>query len=259
VTRRATPIFVSHGAPTLVLEDAPARDFLAGLGNRVGRPDAIVVASAHWESPQPLVGAAPKFATIHDFYGFPRELYEQRYDAPGDPALAARVARELRDAGFAAGLDHSRGLDHGAWVPLKLAFPDADVPVVALSIQPALGPAHHIALGRALAGLADDNIWVLGSGSTTHNLREIAWGATAPVAWAREFEDWLAGAIAAGDVEALEKYRERAPHAVRAHPRDEHLLPLFVAFGAAGKGAKGERIHESFAHGSLSMAAYAFT
>jgi 4,5-DOPA dioxygenase extradiol len=252
------PIFVSHGAPTLVLEDIPARDFLAGLGDKVGRPDAIVVASAHWETPAPMVGAPQRFDTIHDFYGFPAAMYQLRYAPAGDRAVAGKVVAALQAAGFSAGLDLQRGLDHGAWVPLKLVFPDADIPVVSLSIQPDKGPAHHLAVGRALADLALENIWVLGSGSATHNLRDLEWGNTGRSRWASEFEQWLAEKIADGDAEALVDYRRQAPHAVRAHPRDEHLLPLFVALGAAGAGAKGQRLHDSFAHGSLSMAAYRF-
>ena len=259
MTAKPSPVFVSHGAPTLIVEDTPARHFLAGLAERTGRPEAIVVVSAHWETRDPQVGAPARFGTIHDFYGFPRELYQITYAPPGHAGVADRVAQRRASAGFAVTRDDPRGLDHGAWVPLKLAFPAADVPVVSLSIQHARGPAHHIALGRALAGLAEENVWVLGSGSTTHNLAAIEWGARAIAPWAREFDTWLWRTVAAGDDAALADYRARAPYAVLAHPRDEHLLPLLVAYGAAGAGAKGGRIHESFIHGTLSMTAFEFT
>lgn len=258
MTGQFAPVFVSHGAPTLLLDDVPARDFLAGLGDVIGRPKAIVAVSAHWETEEPVVGAPQNFATIHDFYGFPPELYRLSYTPPGQAELAATVAERLTRAGHAVGIDTQRGLDHGAWVPLKLAYPAADIPVVSLSIQAHRDPAHHVAVGRALAGLADDDILVLASGSATHNLRVLEWGRDTPAAWASEFEGWLAERIAQGDVTALTDYRGRAPHAVRAHPRDEHLLPLFVALGAAGDAARGRRLHGSFTHGSLSMAAYGF-
>lgn len=252
-------LFVSHGAPTLILEDVPARAFLTSLGTQVARPRAIVVASAHWETEEPMASAATRPETIHDFYGFPEALYRLKYPASGAPDLARTVVEHLNGAGFAAKVDPSRGLDHGAWAPLLLMYPEADIPVLQLSIQPARGPAHHLAVGRALAPLRNDGVLVLASGSATHNLRALDWqGRSGPPPWAQEFDDWLANAIEAGDAEALVDYRRRAPHAVQAHPRDEHFLPLFVAFGAAGEGAKGKRMHTSFTHGGLSMAAFRF-
>lgn len=252
-------IFVSHGAPTLIGEDVPARDFLAGLGRGLPRPKAILVVSAHWETPAPCVTTASRPETIHDFHGFPEDLYRLQYPAPGAPETALRAVELLRAAGFAAAADPERGLDHGAWVPLRLAYPEADIPVTQLSIQPAEGPLHHVALGRALAPLRAENVLVLASGGATHNLRELAWNSpAAPPDWARAFDDWLAATLAAGDEAGLIDYRARAPHAVRAHPRDEHFLPLLVAFGAGGAGARGTRLHAGFTHGSLSMAAFRF-
>jgi 4,5-DOPA dioxygenase extradiol len=254
-----SPVFVSHGAPTMILEDVPARTFLSGLGATLGRPKAIVVVSAHWESEAPLVSTAARPQTIHDFYGFPEALYQLQYPAQGAPDLAASIVARLNSAGFSAKADAARGLDHGAWAPLLLMYPEADIPVFQLSIQPQRDPAHHVAVGRALAPLRDEGVLVLASGSATHNLRALDWQdrANAP-AWAREFDGWLETAIESGDTEGLVNYRRQAPHAVQAHPRDEHLLPLFVAYGAAGEGAKGKRLHASFTHGGLSMAAYRF-
>jgi 4,5-DOPA dioxygenase extradiol len=257
---RMPSIFVSHGAPTLPLDDVPARDFLRGLAADVPRPKAILVASAHWETAAPAVSTAAKPQTIHDFYGFPRQLYEMQYPAPGAPEAATRARELLVAAGFETTADAGQGLDHGAWVPLLLAWPKADIPVAQIAIQPQLGAAHHIALGRALAPLADEGILVLGSGGAVHNLRALDWqgGAGTGADWARAFDDWLAAALAAGDDAALADYRARAPNARMAHPRDEHLMPVFVAYGAGGSGSRGKRIHSSFTHGSLSLAAYSF-
>lgn len=254
---KAPAFFVSHGSPTLPFENVAARDFLRGLGAKFEKPKAILIASAHWETDEPLASTAKQPETIHDFYGFPPELYKLAYPAPGAPEIAARAAQTLRDAGFAdADTDPGRGLDHGAWVPLSQIYDDADVPVFQLSIQPDRDPAHHHKLGQALAKLRDDGIAIVGSGSATHNLRALAWNRHNAVAdWAKAFDDWFAEKIAANDIDALLDYRARAPNAAMAHPTDEHLLPIYVAMGAGGQ---GERLHHSFTHGSLSMAAYSF-
>ncbi len=253
-------LFVSHGAPTLIVERTPARDFLAGLGATLDRPEAVVCLSAHWETARPTVAATPAPPTIHDFYGFPPALYEIAYPAPGAPDVARRVAAALESAGMAAEIDTGRGLDHGAWVPLKLMFPAADVPVLQLSIQPHLGPEHHLRIGRALAPLRADGILVLASGGATHNLMEFrGQPADAPVRpHVAAFDAWLVEAVESGDVDRLLDYRRQAPEAPRIHPRDEHFLPLFAALGAGGEAAPGRRIHASFEYGILSMAAFAF-
>ena len=245
-------LYVSHGAPTLPFDDVPARDFLRGLGAQIERPKAVLCVSAHWDTAAPALNVVPVNGTIHDFYGFPEELYRLRYDAPGAPELAAQIAGML-----GASLDPARGLDHGAWVPLLLMYPCADIPVLQLSVQSASNPAHHIALGNALAQLREQGVLILGSGGFVHNLRQLdRTGMDAPEpAWSAAFGDWMHKALIEGRDDDLANYRRLAPEAVRAHPTQEHLMPLFVAYGA---GSKATRLHTSTTFGSLRMDAYSF-
>jgi 4,5-DOPA dioxygenase extradiol len=233
---------------------------LAELAAALPRPRAIVMASAHWLSRRPQVGSAVAPETIHDFGGFPAPLYQLRYPAPGSPALAKRVMQGLDHAKLAPTADSARGLDHGAWVPLRLLYLDADIPVVPISIQPEFGPAHHYALGQALAPLRDEGVLLIGSGSITHNLHDLGAGYSkerqAP--YVKPFIDWIEQKLAAGDIDALLDYRRQAPFAERAHPTDEHLLPLFVALGAAGADAHAQRIDAGIDMGILAMDIYRF-
>lgn len=260
VTAMLPTIFLSHGAPTLPLTDAPASQFLRGLGASMPRPKAIVVVSAHWETDSPMVNAVAVNDTIHDFYGFPGELYRMTYPAPGDSALAERIGALLRAADLPGAIDHSRGLDHGAWVPLLLAYPDHDIPVLQVSVQSHLGPAHHLALGQALAPLRAEGILVIGSGSFTHDLRRFRGQAEdAPVAPdVIAFSDWMDTALVEMRTDDLLAYRTKAPYAAQEHPTEEHLLPLYAALGAAGDSAKATRIHQSAMYSILRMDAYAF-
>lgn len=252
-------LFVSHGAPDLPLyETAPAVEFLKHLGAQWPRPRAILVVSAHWETRSPAVSTALQPKTIHDFGGFPPETYAFQYPAPGAPELAERVEKLLTQAGMSVTLDPDRGLDHGAWEPLMLMYPAADIPVTQLSVQPRLGTAHHLQLGRAIAPLREDDVLILASGAATHNLRAFGGYAfdAAPPAWVAAFDQWLAAAIAQGDTDALLHYRQVAPHAADNHPSEEHFLPLLVAMGAGGD--RGIQLHHSTTYGILSMAAYGF-
>jgi 4,5-DOPA dioxygenase extradiol len=254
-------IFLSHGSPMLALQDSPARCFLQGLGQALPRPAAIVVVSAHWETRGgPAVSLARQPATIHDFGGFPRALFEIRYPAPGAPAAAERAAALLEAAGIPAARSAERGLDHGAWVPLSLMYPAADIPVAQLSIVQGAGPDAHERLGAALADLRHENVLLVASGSLTHNLHEFrGQGIDAPApGWVGEFASWIEARLDAGERAALLDYRRQAPFAVQNHPTDEHLLPLFVAMGAAGPDARATRLHTSVEHGVLAMDAYAF-
>ena len=242
------------------VEPGAAGETWAALGKTLPRPRAVLMVSAHWETSVPMLTGNRQPATIHDFGGFPAELYKLRYPAPGAPDLATQAVPLLKDAGITAGIDGCRGLDHGAWVPLRWMYPAADIPVVQVSVQPGLGTAHHLRLGHALAPLAAEGVLIIGSGHATHNLRD--WMANprrqAPLRYAQAFADWLRDRLQAHDTAALVDYRERAPEAARAHPTDEHFLPLFVALGAAGDGAQVERIVSGFEAGALAMDSYRF-
>ncbi len=254
-------LFLSHGSPTLPLTDTPARAFLRELGGRLTRPQAILVISAHWETEHPVVSAVTRNDTIHDFYGFPRELYQLHYPAPGAPLLASEVADLVRAAGLNCGVDDTRGLDHGAWVPLMLMYPQAEIPVLQLSLQPHLGPVHHLRVGRALERLRGQGVLIVGSGSLTHDLSEFrGQSLDAPAAaWVTGFADWVFDKLIAAKTEDLLDYRRQAPFATKNHPSEEHFLPLFAALGAAGPDWRAERLHASSTYGILRMDVYAFS
>ncbi len=251
-------LFVSHGAPNLILYDGPVRRFFAALGTQFERPRAIVAISAHWEARTPTVNANPRPKTIHDFFGFEPVLYEMSYAAPGAPELARQVEHLLSGAGMRVALDSARGLDHGVWAPLAMMYPQADIPVTQVSVQPYESAQHHFLIGQALRELRRDGVLVLASGNATHNLREMQpEGAEAPD-WVNAFALWLRKNIAAGNTAELLDYRAAAPFAQRNHPTQEHFLPLFAALGAGTPGVPGRLLHESISHGVLAMDAYAF-
>jgi 4,5-DOPA dioxygenase extradiol len=229
----------------------PAHAFLKDLSASLPRPEAILMVSAHWDTAAVCITGSEHLDTIHDFYGFPDALYELRYPAHGDHALAKDIAKRVRPA---ADIELIRGIDHGAWVPLSLMYPQADVPVLQLSLQTASGAMHHLELGEQLAPLREQGVLIIGSGGATHNLREYFHpsGDHKPY---EEFAAWLHEILSRGDREALLEYRQRAPQAVRNHPTEEHFFPLFVALGAGGPQAT--RLHHSFDR-TLCMDAYKF-
>lgn len=267
-TTRLPSIFVSHGSPMTALEPGAAGAFMQALGARIdaqfGRPKAILAVSAHTAARAPVLLAGTHHEAIYDFGGFDPALYTLRYDAPGAPDLARRVADLMSAAGLPVHLTPEGGLDHGNWTPLRYMYPDADVPVLPLAFVPTQRPAQQFALGESLAPLADEGVLVLASGSITHNLRRVfEHGLRGPVdrpeiAESAAFRHWMLARSAARDWEALFDYRARAPHAADMHPTDEHLLPWYIAAGAGGREHAPLRLHDSVTYGSLGMDAYAF-
>jgi 4,5-DOPA dioxygenase extradiol len=258
-------IFVSHGGPNVVTDPSEARDYLRGLSERLPRPKAIVIASAHFETDGPTVVRDPKPGMIYDFGGFSRELYEMVYPAPGDPALAGRVHGLLESAGLSPAYADERGYDHGTWTVLRLAWPDADIPVVQVSIDPSRDAAYHHRLGAALAPLRDEGVLMIGSGHITHNLRAVfsamREGMPSDPEMASKvdgFVGWMADAIASGDTEALLAWRDKAPFVADNHPTDEHLMPLFLAAGAAGSNPRAEHAHASRQFGFFAWDSWIF-
>jgi 4,5-DOPA dioxygenase extradiol len=253
----APSLFISHGSPMWALEPGLLGPALQRLGNAMTGLAAIVVVSPHWQTQGVRVAATAAPETIHDFGGFPAPLYALQYTPPGAPALAAEVTRMLVDAGFAAGIDARRGLDHGAWVPMRYLKPDADVPVLQVSLPHDIDTAGALRLGQALAPLRERGVLVVGSGSLTHNLYEFRQHIRDPE-YAQAFADWVADAVRRHDVDALVDYRARAPHAARAHPSEEHYLPLLVAIGASHAGEAATLIEGGMTHGVLSMDSFGF-
>ncbi|MNZ68381.1 LigB family dioxygenase [compost metagenome] len=250
-------LYISHGSPMLALEPGASGPALARLAAEIPKPKAIVIVSAHWESNELLVSGNPQPETWHDFGGFPKALFELQYPAPGDPRLAAEVAELLKTAGFAARIDSNRPFDHGVWVPLSLMYPQADIPIVQVSLPTRGGPALQTRVGHALASLREHGVLLIGSGSITHNLRELDWhaGPESVEPWALAFRDWMIDKLAANDEAALHDYRAQAPNAVRNHPSDEHLLPLYFARAAGGQFSVA---HQGFTMGALGMDIYRF-
>ncbi|MFJ7284525.1 DODA-type extradiol aromatic ring-opening family dioxygenase [Pseudomonas sp. NPDC099000] len=250
-------LYISHGSPMLALEPGASGPALARLAAEMPKPKAIVIVSAHWESNELLVSGNPRPETWHDFGGFPKALFEVQYPAPGDPQLAAEVVEQLKADGLPARIDAKRPFDHGVWVPLSLMYPRADIPVVQVSLPTRGGPALQTRVGHALASLREHGVLLIGSGSITHNLRELDWhaGPESVEPWARTFRDWMIEKLAANDEVALHDYRQQAPNAVRNHPSDEHLLPLYFARGAGGEFSIA---HQGFTMGALGMDIYRF-
>jgi len=249
-------LFVSHGAPTLALDGgAWARDLGAWAG-ALREVRAILVFSAHWENPGPVrVMASARPETLHDFGGFPEPLYRMQYPSPGDPALAQRVVDLLQAAGVAAEPDPDRPLDHGAWVPLRAAFPEARIPVVQVSLPVPRTPRQLFELGRALRPLRREGVLFVASGGIVHNLRLLDWsGRLPPEGWALGFEAWVAERLA--DPPALFEAAQ-APGYAKAVPTSEHFDPLYIALGAAD-GSPASTVHQGWQLGSLSLRIWAW-
>jgi 4,5-DOPA dioxygenase extradiol len=239
------------------MEPAESGTALRRLAVSLPKPRAILVNSAHWETSGIRISASSNPTTWHDFGGFPRHLYTLQYPAVGDPTVAAQAQRLLADQGLSAMLDLDRPRDHGVWIPLMLMYPEADIPVLQISLPCPTDPQSQIEVGRALQSLRKEGVLLIGSGSITHNLRELdQHGDGIPAAeWAQSFRDWMVTRLQSNDQQMLAHYRKLAPSAVRNHPSEEHLMPLFFALGAGGEFGL---VHEGFTMGTLGMDIYRF-
>lgn len=253
-TSTQTPVFfISHGAPTFALEPGQLGPQLHALGSQLADLKAVLVVSPHWQTQGVKVMTTAQPETLHDFGGFAANLYTLHYTAAGAPELANEAIRLLRGAGFAPEPDAQRGLDHGAWVPLMHLLPDASVPVFQVSLPFNLTTAQAMQLGKALAPLREQGVLIVGSGSMTHNLHDLQPPGSMQVAYAREFATWVKTAVLAKAVNPLLHYRSEAPHAERAHPTEEHFLPLLVALGVQIDAKTVQAIDGGFTYGVLSM------
>ncbi|SDN30376.1 dioxygenase [Bacillus sp. OK048] len=254
-------LFIAHGAPLLAIEKNEYTQFLQQLGQSLPRPKAIVLFSAHWESNAQKVSEVNQYDTIYDFGGFDPELYTIKYPAQGELEVSKEIQELFNKNGIPFEVDMKRGLDHGAWVVLRLLYPNADVPVIAMSVNPNLTPAEQYKIGKSLAALRADDVLIIGSGGTVHNLRAVSWGDDGSVhQWALEFDDWIAHHLHTWDTDSLFKYDTLAPNAEFAVPKfgNEHFVPLFYAMGAADDNRKAALIHRSYRYGNLSHSVWQF-
>lgn len=251
-------LFLAHGSPMLALTDNAYSEFLEDLGKQI-QPKAIVIFTAHWETEVVTISSSDEvYDTIYDFGGFPDELYAIKYPAKGSSQIASMVESKLRDKGITVHQDRTRGLDHGSWCLLYRMYPDANIPVVQISVNPFLPASEQYRIGEALRGLGQEDILVIGSGVTVHNLRILDWNAQVPEPWAVAFDDWLIDKIQSNDLESLFQYAQLAPQARLAVPRAEHLVPLFIAMGSGETESKAKVIHRSYELGTLSYLSLAF-
>jgi 4,5-DOPA dioxygenase extradiol len=259
---RSQIVYFSHGGgPLPILGDSSHKamvDFMRQLPTRLRKPDAIIVISAHWEESAATLLGAQNPPLFYDYYGFPEEAYEITYPAPGSPTLANRIVGILNAKGIPARIDPKRGFDHGLYIPLKLMYPQADIPSLQLSLLHGLDPTAHIALGKALRGLMPENILVIGSGFSFHNMRAFSWqGMNAPDPANDAFQNWLVEVVCAASMSQAEREQhltgwQRAPSARYCHPREEHLLPLHVCLGMADK--PGQLIFDDYILGKRGVA-----
>jgi 4,5-DOPA dioxygenase extradiol len=256
--KKAPALFVSHGAPTFAVQPGLLGPALSRLGQQLTEVRAVVVVSAHWQTPGVQVTRTAMPDTIHDFGGFPPELYRLQYRSPGSPEVAAEAAHMLEGAGYKVRFDDRRGLDHGVWVPLRYLISNANVPVVQVSMPYDLSAEGAVLLGNALAPLRGRGVMIIGSGSLTHNLYEIGRATPDDAAYAQSFAAWVRLHVERRDIAALTDYRQRAPSAERAHPTEEHFLPLLVALGASEAGDAVRVIEGGVTYGILSMESYGF-
>ncbi|MEE4561090.1 class III extradiol ring-cleavage dioxygenase [Paenibacillus polymyxa] len=245
-------LFLAHGSPMLAIEQTDYTAFLEQLGKSI-HPKAIVIFTAHWETQMLTISSMDDiYDTIYDFGGFPPELYEVKYPAHGSVELANKLKKLYEQNGIEVQTDHVRGLDHGSWTLLHRMYPEADIPVVQISVNPYLSPKAQFAIGEVLRELGEQDILVIGSGVTVHNLRIVKWGETKTERWAIDFDDWIIEKVQSGDIEALDHYESEAPYARQAVPRAEHFVPLFITMGSGDPANKAKVIHRSYEMGNLS-------
>lgn len=250
-------LFISHGSPTLAIEDNDYTRFLQKLGKSI-RPKAIIIFTAHWESEITTVSFSDDvYETIHDFGGFPDEMYRIQYPAKGSTSIASKVEEKFKEHGITSRRNESRGLDHGSWVVLRLLYPNADIPVVQISVNPFLAPQEQFKIGEALRSLGQEDILVIGSGGTSHNLRAIKWGQEKGEPWTVAFDDWIIEQVQTKDLDSLFQYEKLAPNAQLAVPRAEHFVPLFIALGS-GQQERPILLHRSYQYGTLSHIVFEF-
>ncbi len=255
----APALFISHGAPTFALQPGLLGPKLSRIGECLTNVKALMIVSPHWRTQRTAIMTTPYPATLHDYGGFPPELYRIEHPAMGHPPLAAEVGESLAETGRHIQLDHRRGLDHGAWVPLRYLDPEARIPSFQVSLRSNLDAAGAVRLGRALAPWRRQGVAIIGSGSLTHNLHELRDGEPHDEQrYVHEFRDWVRDAVVRRDVDRLIDYRRLAPHARRAHPTEEHFLPVLVAVAASFDGDSIQVIDGGVTHGALSMESYAW-
>ncbi|MDF2903804.1 MAG: extradiol ring-cleavage dioxygenase class protein subunit [Bacillus sp. (in: firmicutes)] len=254
-------LFIAHGAPLIAIENNEYTKFLTQLGQTLPRPKAVVLFSAHWESNSQKVSKIDQYQTIHDFGGFDPALYKIQYPAHGNQQITKEIEDLFNQSGVPFEIESQRGLDHGAWIVLRLLYPDADIPVISMSVNPNLTPAEQYKIGKTLSVLRANDVLIIGSGGTVHNLRAISWANDGQVdQWALEFDNWLAVHLNNWDLPALFKYDSQAPSAEYAVPPygKEHFVPIFYAMGAADDHQKANLLHRSFRYGNLSQSVWQF-
>ncbi|WP_261130130.1 dioxygenase [Bacillus sp. Marseille-Q3570] len=255
-------LFIAHGAPLLAIENNAYTQFLQELGKTMAKPKAIILFSAHWESSIQKVSKVDKFETIYDFNGFPEALYRINYPAEGSEDVTQEIIESFAREGVPFDVEEKRGLDHGAWVVLKILYPDADIPVISMSVNPRLTPGQQYEIGRTLSQLREKDILIIASGGTVHNLRVLKMTSDdgSVDQWAFDFDEWLERHLKSWDLESLFNYNSLAPAADSAVPPygNEHFIPLFYAMGAADHEKSAELLHRSYRYGNLSHSVWQF-
>lgn len=254
-------LFIAHGAPLLAIEKNEYTQFVEKIGSTLPKPKAIVVFSAHWVSAEQMVSQVDDFKTIYDFGGFPEALYQIEYPAKGSESLSKEIQDLFTKSGISYEVDTKRGLDHGAWVVLRLLYPNADIPVISMSVNPLLPPAEQYKIGKTLSELREKDVLIIASGGTVHNLRAVKWADNGQVDdWALDFDEWLARHLKTWDTKSLFQYDKLAPTAQLAVPPygNEHFIPLFYAMGAADNQHKATLLHRSYRYGNLSHSVWQF-